>query len=101
MLNLVPFTAARRVVQNPYGFIYFIGEILKLPFPQAVTITVRASAVGSDDYFTCSGIFDKSFAIPPSSDGFYCKNGCVFAYTDIYKAVVLEYIVNSVGCCAP
>lgn len=51
MLYLASFAASRWIVQNPDGLVDSICKLLKFPFPQAVTIAIRTSAVGGYDYF--------------------------------------------------
>ena len=97
MLNLVPFAGTRRKMADRDGETKFIGETLKLPFPQAQPRTIASPRICRDQQPFSLGVRAPSFSPPPCPDRGHCKGRGVMVSSDIDETPVSRQFVNAVG----
>ena len=68
MLNLVPFAGPRRKMADRDGETKFIGETLKLPFPQTQPRTIAPPRICRDQQPLRAGIKPLTLETPPAPD---------------------------------
>jgi hypothetical protein len=99
MLNLIPFTCARREMAHTQLKASLVGKFLEFNLPQSDSRTIAASPISRNQQLMSFWIHFPSHAIPPTANTFYSKCCRTMIGTDVNPSGTLGLIIDTIRSC--
>src|SRR5450755_2455457 len=97
MFDLVPFAGGRRIMNYGDRELLFIGEVLELFLPEAISRPIGATPISRDQQLLCAWIECFARLLPPPPDAFHRELSSIVIDTYVDKATLVDQIIHAIG----